>query len=60
MSRYDERNDARRTDAFRAGPNFLAIERDDCINCMSCVVKCPIDARSPPSIRQSGAKVAVC
>ena len=32
------------TDAFREGPNFLAIEPDDCINCMLCVVECPVDA----------------
>ncbi|MEC5217325.1 ferredoxin [Actimicrobium sp. GrIS 1.19] len=32
------------TDAFREGTNFLAIEPDDCINCMLCVVECPVDA----------------
>lgn len=32
------------TDAFREGQNFLAIEPDDCINCMLCVVECPVDA----------------
>lgn len=29
------------TDAFREGPNFLAIEPDDC---MLCVAECPVDA----------------
>lgn len=32
------------TDTFREGQNFLAIEPDDCINCMLCVVECPVDA----------------
>lgn len=32
------------TDAFREGPNFLAIEPDDCIDCTSCVAECPVDA----------------
>jgi len=32
------------TDAFREGPNFLVIEPDDCINCVLCVVECPVDA----------------
>ncbi len=32
------------TDAFRDGPNFLAIEPDDCIDCALCVPECPVDA----------------
>lgn len=32
------------TDAFREGPNFLAIEPDDCIDCRVCVVECPVKA----------------
>lgn len=32
------------TDAFREGPNFLAIDPDDCIDCTLCVVECPVDA----------------
>ncbi|MEO8849090.1 MAG: ferredoxin FdxA [Casimicrobiaceae bacterium] len=32
------------TDAFHDGPNFLAIEPDDCIDCALCVVECPVDA----------------
>lgn len=32
------------TGAFRDGPNFLAIDPDDCIDCMLCVVECPVDA----------------
>lgn len=37
------------TDAFREGPNFLAIEPDDCINCALCVVECPVAAIFPES-----------
>ncbi|HBP32092.1 ferredoxin FdxA [Advenella sp. FME57] len=32
------------TDAFREGPNFLAIEPEDCIDCALCVPECPVDA----------------
>jgi ferredoxin len=32
------------TDAFREGPNFLAIEPADCIDCTLCVPECPVDA----------------
>ena len=32
------------TDAFRDGPNFLAIDPDDCIDCRLCVPECPVDA----------------
>ncbi|VTU24809.1 Ferredoxin 1 [Variovorax sp. SRS16] len=32
------------TDAFREGPNFLAIEPDDCIDCALCVAECPVNA----------------
>ena len=32
------------TDAFREGPNCLAIDPDDCIDCTLCVVECPVDA----------------
>jgi ferredoxin len=32
------------TDAFREGPNFLAIEPDDCIDCALCVPECPVNA----------------
>lgn len=31
-------------DAFREGPNFLAIDPDDCIDCAVCVPECPVDA----------------
>jgi ferredoxin len=31
-------------DAFREGPNFLAIDPDDCIDCAICVPECPVEA----------------
>ncbi len=31
-------------DAFREGPNFLAIDPDECIDCAVCVPECPVDA----------------
>ena len=32
------------TDAFREGPNFLAIDPDECIDCTLCVTECPVEA----------------
>lgn len=32
------------TEAFREGPNFLAIEPVDCIDCTLCVPECPVGA----------------
>lgn len=34
-------------DAFREGPNFLAIDPDDCIDCDACVNECPVGAIFP-------------
>ncbi len=31
-------------DAFREGPNFLAINPGECIDCDACVSECPVDA----------------
>jgi ferredoxin len=31
-------------DAFFAGPNFLVISPDDCINCDLCPIECPAQA----------------
>jgi ferredoxin len=31
-------------DCFYEGPNFLAINPDECIDCAVCVPECPIDA----------------
>lgn len=31
-------------DAFRAGPNFLVIDPEACVDCGACVPACPVDA----------------
>lgn len=31
-------------DCFHAGPNFLVIDPDECIDCTLCVAECPVDA----------------
>jgi ferredoxin len=31
-------------DAFHAGPNFLVIDPDACIDCGACVPACPVEA----------------
>ena len=31
-------------DCFYEGPNFLAINPDECIDCAECVPKCPVNA----------------
>ena len=31
-------------DCFYEGPNFLAIDPVDCIDCALCVIECPVDA----------------
>lgn len=32
------------TESFHEGPNFLAINPEECIDCGLCVTECPIDA----------------
>lgn len=34
-------------DAFREGPNFLAIDPNECIDCDACVSECPVEAIYP-------------
>lgn len=34
-------------DCFREGPNMLAIDPDECIDCNLCVPECPVDAIFP-------------
>jgi len=34
-------------DAFREGPNFLAIDPNECIDCDACVSECPVNAIFP-------------
>jgi len=31
-------------DCFYEGPNFLAINPDECIDCGVCIAECPVDA----------------
>lgn len=31
-------------DCFHEGPNFLAIDPDECIDCALCVPECPVEA----------------
>jgi ferredoxin len=44
-------------DCFREGPNMLAIDPDECIDCTLCVAECPVEAifaedDVPPAQRQ--------
>ncbi|MBS0576473.1 MAG: ferredoxin family protein [Proteobacteria bacterium] len=34
-------------DCFHEGPNFLAIDPDECIDCTLCVAECPAEAIFP-------------
>lgn len=34
-------------DCFHAGPNFLVIDPEECIDCAVCVPECPVDAIVP-------------
>jgi len=34
-------------DCFHAGPNFLVIDPDECIDCTLCVEECPVGAIFP-------------
>ena len=34
-------------DCFHEGPNFLAINPDECIDCNLCVPECPVEAIIP-------------
>lgn len=42
--RYTDCVDVCPVDAFREGPNFLAIDPNDCIDCALCVPECPVNA----------------
>ena len=37
-------------DCFYEGPNFLAINPDECIDCGVCIPECPVDAISEGDI----------
>ncbi len=55
--KYTDCVDVCPVDAFREGPNFLAIDPDDCIDCAVCVPECPVNAiyaeEDVPSDQQS-------
>jgi ferredoxin len=42
--RYTDCVDVCPVDCFRAGPNFLTIDPDECIDCAVCVAECPVNA----------------
>jgi len=42
--KYTDCVDVCPVDCFREGPNFLAIDPDECIDCSLCVVECPVEA----------------
>jgi len=42
--RYTDCVDVCPVDCFRAGPNFLIIDPDECIDCAVCVAECPANA----------------
>lgn len=42
--KYTDCVDVCPVDCFREGPNFLAIDPDECIDCGVCVPECPAEA----------------
>lgn len=42
--KYTDCVDVCPVDCFREGPNFLAIDPDECIDCSLCVPECPAEA----------------
>ena len=42
--RYTDCVDVCPVDCFYAGPNFLVINPDECIDCAVCVPECPVNA----------------
>ena len=42
--KYTDCVDVCPVDCFHEGPNFLAIDPDECIDCGVCVPECPVDA----------------
>ena len=42
--KYTDCVDVCPVDCFREGPNFLAIDPDECIDCSLCVAECPVEA----------------
>ena len=46
-------------DAFHEGPNFLAINPDECIDCTLCEPECPINAIYPEDDVPAGQEIFV-
>jgi len=42
--KYTDCVDVCPVDCFRAGPNMLVIDPDECIDCTLCVPECPVEA----------------
>lgn len=42
--RYTDCVDVCPVDCFHAGPNFLVIDPDECIDCAVCIPECPVEA----------------
>lgn len=42
--KYTDCVDVCPVDCFHAGPNFLVIDPDECIDCTLCVAECPVEA----------------
>ena len=42
--KYTDCVDVCPVDCFVEGPNFLAIDPEECIDCTLCVAECPVDA----------------
>jgi len=42
--KYTDCVDVCPVDCFCEGPNFLVIDRDECIDCTLCVAECPVEA----------------
>ncbi|MDO9358573.1 MAG: ferredoxin family protein [Polaromonas sp.] len=42
--KYTDCVDVCPVDCFRAGPDFLVIDPDECIDCAVCIPECPVNA----------------
>ena len=42
--KYTDCVDVCPVDCFKAGPNFLVIDPDECIDCAVCIPECPVNA----------------
>ena len=42
--KYTDCVDVCPVDCFRAGPNMLVIDPDECIDCAVCIPECPVEA----------------